>query len=237
MKKVSIPYEEYFDVMDIDIVDKKKRVALAMELEDALLLFFLLFREGIATGYKSKRYMVGILRTNIINKLAEIIELDDYIYEHLDEFIDDVYKVTEKNVSDIENVNTMFDISNGKDFSDEFLKEVEELSETNGDRINLAFLLWFLSNDRAKAIAENESNLIWNYEEFKEAIQDGKTHKTWMTERDNKVRPTHMDVDREKIPINDAFYVGGSMMMFPKDSSMGAGMEEIANCRCWLEYT
>lgn len=54
---------------------------------------------------------------------------------------------------------------------------------------------------------------------------------------DRRVRHTHEMVDGETIGIYDAFEVGDALMMFPKDDSLGAGQEEIANCRCVVEYS
>lgn len=95
---------------------------------------------------------------------------------------------------------------------------------------------FYLSDDRSLLIATNEGNSIFNYQEFSEAVKSGKTRKRWITERDNKVRKTHAEVNGITIPINEPFVVGNSLMMFAKDVSLGASMEEIANCRCAVLY-
>lgn len=95
---------------------------------------------------------------------------------------------------------------------------------------------WFLSNDRAVLIAENESNTGFNYEEYRQAVLEGKTRKRWKTEGDSKVRRSHKEVDGVTIGIDELFSVGSSLMRYPKDISMGAGMEEVANCRCTIKY-
>lgn len=95
---------------------------------------------------------------------------------------------------------------------------------------------WFLSNDRAVLIAENESNTGFNYEEYRQAVLDGKTKKQWKTEGDSKVRKSHQKVNRVTIGIDELFSVGNSLMRYPKDISVGAGMEEVANCRCTIKY-
>lgn len=38
------------------------------------------------------------------------------------------------------------------------------------------------------------------------------------------------------IDIFEPFEVGNSLMMFPKDHSLGAQVKEIAGCRCSLKY-
>ena len=97
---------------------------------------------------------------------------------------------------------------------------------------------YYLSDDRAKYIAENEANTIQNGVDFGTAVAEGKTEKTWHTMEDRYVRPTHADVDGVTIPINEPFHVGNSMMMYPKDwETFEAGAEEIVNCRCSVTYS
>ena len=61
--------------------------------------------------------------------------------------------------------------------------------------------------------------------------------KQWITVGDNVVRPTHNDVNRSTIDIDDTFIVGGFRMRHPGDSSLGAPIREIAGCRCSLIYS
>ena len=96
---------------------------------------------------------------------------------------------------------------------------------------------WNVSDDRAKVIAENEANTVIGYTDFQDAVSSGKTRKTWNTMLDNKVRHTHEVNESLTIPIMDRFHVGAYEMYQPKDSSCGAGMEEIAGCRCWCTYS
>jgi len=56
--------------------------------------------------------------------------------------------------------------------------------------------------------------------------------KTWWTMRDNMVRESHAAVHGVTVPFDEPFEVGDSLLMFPGDTSLGAGVEEIANCRC-----
>lgn len=96
---------------------------------------------------------------------------------------------------------------------------------------------WYLSEDRALFNAENSANDTINYKDYKKAIEDGFTHKKWVTERDNKVRETHKLVNPKPIPIKDLFVVGGCLMRFPKDYDMAFDRpEETVNCRCVAKY-
>ena len=96
---------------------------------------------------------------------------------------------------------------------------------------------WNTSNDRAMVIAENEVNTVFEYTGFQDPVDLGKTHKIWNTMLDNKVRHTHEEIEGLMIPIMAKFPVGAYEMYQPKDSSCGAGMEEIAGCRCWCTYS
>lgn len=95
---------------------------------------------------------------------------------------------------------------------------------------------YFFSEDRAMLIAENEANSIWNDAEFQDAILTGKTHKTWNAILDKRTRDTHRDINGTTIMIVEPFEVGGSLMMYCRDESMGADASEVVNCRCWLTY-
>ena len=89
----------------------------------------------------------------------------------------------------------------------------------------------------AMLIAENETNSVCEYTAFQDAIDAGKTRKTWNTMIDKRVRHTHADLEGVTIPIMERFMVGAYEMYQPKDSTLGAGMEEIAGCRCWCTYS
>lgn len=110
-------------------------------------------------------------------------------------------------------------------------KNIVEKTEENQDDA------YYTSNDRAVFIAENEANSVGNYKQQSDAVKNGKKHKTWITQRDRKVRHTHKSVDGNTIGIFDEFIVGKSRMMFPKDSSLGASADEIVNCRCVVHYS
>ena len=96
---------------------------------------------------------------------------------------------------------------------------------------------WYTSSDRALYNAENGANDVLNYTEYKEAIEEGKTHKKWITEHDNKVRETHREVHNLVIPIEEYFRVGSAQMRFPKDYEKAIAFpEELVNCRCSIVY-
>lgn len=94
---------------------------------------------------------------------------------------------------------------------------------------------YYTSQERALLIAQNESNSVNNYDDFLQAKSKGFTMKQWVTEGDEKVRPEHVLVDGEKIPIDAFFMVGGEQMRYPHDPT--ASPDNIVNCRCTLKYT
>ena len=96
---------------------------------------------------------------------------------------------------------------------------------------------WYYSSDRALFNAENGANDVFNYDEYRQAIEEGKTHKKWVTERDNRVRETHRELEGKTIGINDLFRVGLAQMRFPKDYEYAEVFpEELIGCRCTIEY-
>jgi hypothetical protein len=55
----------------------------------------------------------------------------------------------------------------------------------------------------------------------------------WHSMDDDKVRPSHREVDGAEVPQGESFTVAGVEMSGPHDLS--APIEETAGCRCWLE--
>lgn len=97
---------------------------------------------------------------------------------------------------------------------------------------------YFYSVERAANVAVNESNLVLGYTELQDATNAGYTMKTWLTEMDERVRPTHQEVEGWTIPISDPFVVGNSLMLFPKDQyTYNADPSEIIGCRCSLKFS
>ena len=96
---------------------------------------------------------------------------------------------------------------------------------------------YYTSVERATNVACNEANTISNYSELKAAKEAGYTYKQWRTELDDKVRPTHQEMEGITIPIDEPFIVGTSYMMMPHDMTLGASAEEIVNCRCSMTFT
>lgn len=56
--------------------------------------------------------------------------------------------------------------------------------------------------------------------------------KTWITKMDNRVRPAHVLAENQKANLRKPFNVGGELLMFPGDTSLGASLGNVINCRC-----
>lgn len=56
--------------------------------------------------------------------------------------------------------------------------------------------------------------------------------KIWITMGDSKVRASHVAANGQKRNLKEPYLVGGELLMYPKDSSLGASLGNIINCRC-----
>ena len=85
-------------------------------------------------------------------------------------------------------------------------------------------------------MAENEVNTVINHARYIEAVNAGKTMKRWESIIDEVTRKDHIEVNGKYIPIGQAFHVGDSWMLFPKDMSMNPNPNQVINCRCSIMY-
>lgn len=95
---------------------------------------------------------------------------------------------------------------------------------------------YYTSFDRVMVLSEEQANTIGNYQMQIDAIKKGYTKKQWITMRDNKVRHSHAEINGHQVGIFDAFKVGDSELLYPRDYSLGASDKEIINCRCTIIY-
>ena len=59
--------------------------------------------------------------------------------------------------------------------------------------------------------------------------------RAWDSTGDGKTRETHAAADGQVVAYGEAFNVGGALLMFPGDSSMGAPPSETILCRCYQD--
>lgn len=58
--------------------------------------------------------------------------------------------------------------------------------------------------------------------------------KRWISTPDERTRQEHLDADRQEVPQDEPFVVGGEEMMYPGDISLGASGWNTINCRCTM---
>jgi len=193
--------------MELPEAEKKKREQIARNLEEVFIILFLV----IAADYELDR-----------------LEEKEYYIDFLGRYYEETARkyLEEKEVLFIVLVAALLE-----DIVETTLEHIQE-----GDTQDLSDNEYFLSNDRALDLAENGANIIADYGDYENAVEDGYTKKQWRTMRDNKVRDTHVLMEGKTIPINDYFDVNGSKMRYPHDLSMNPDINEIANCRCVCTY-
>ena len=218
LKRRSIPYDEYFGDMDLTPKQKAKRKEMALILEDVFYIFFEMFGKGLEIGFLNELKVKQELTYQLYEAIENSKEAERFFEseEQKDKYITDTVNETYR--STFENI----------------VREPDTLDYTGTEK-------YWLSDDRAQFIAENESNTLLNSAEFIEAKEEGYTHKIWMSYGDDRVRLTHQEVDGAKIPIGAYFDVGRARMLYPKDvtSELSTGAEcpeEIVNCRCAVKY-
>ena len=83
-------------------------------------------------------------------------------------------------------------------------------------------------------IAENFERSI----EYKISILN-RASKTWATMGDKRVRKrpiSHVSANGQTVAVGAPFVVGGELLMYPGDVSLGASMANISGCRCSVIY-
>src|SRR5690606_27177495 len=61
--------------------------------------------------------------------------------------------------------------------------------------------------------------------------------KAWVAIRDERTREDHWNTSPTLwIPIKENFIIGGFPMSYPGDSTHGAPIKEVINCRCYLKF-
>ena len=95
-----------------------------------------------------------------------------------------------------------------------------------------------ISNIETQNAAEHAKQTEINALDSTDAIIDDITissrpkFKQWIAMLDNRTRPWHADADGQIVPFNEPFVVNGENLMVPGDMSLGASIDNIANCRC-----
>lgn len=98
---------------------------------------------------------------------------------------------------------------------------------------------------RGDMIGRTESLAALNaarHQAYQQAVESGAVdaatiRRTWRSAGDFRVRHSHQALNGDSVGFYEPFRSPtGARMMFPGDTSMGAGPEELANCRCVAAY-
>jgi SPP1 gp7 family putative phage head morphogenesis protein len=91
----------------------------------------------------------------------------------------------------------------------------------------------FARDTRAERIARTETISAANAGGLEAMRQTGVETKEWLSSKDDKVRPTHEELDGKQVGIGDAFLSSsGAQLQFPGDPAAPAA--EVVQCRCTL---
>ncbi len=200
------PPEKYFSKMAISKEQKEERVETANDIMSVLLFLFALLAIEMQESEPDYDMVYRSFWLRFRDAVAKHSRMDDYQNKYVNEFTQNAFDVTRRHM---------------------------EASGVGTDGRTDAG--WWTSPDRAMAMGENEANSVLNYEDLQKAIDKGYTTKTWVTERDNRVRDTHKAVDGVTIPIKEYFVVGDGVMLAPHDEYNNPA--ECVNCRCSLKYS
>lgn len=98
---------------------------------------------------------------------------------------------------------------------------------------------WTKLKAKLRGIANVETQEVAEdalFEFVKQAYADSTIVKVWVTMADERVRPTHVEAEGQERRVDEPFDVGGGKLRFPGDTSLGAPLKEIINCRCSCSY-
>src|SRR6266496_2930399 len=103
-------------------------------------------------------------------------------------------------------------------------------------RLNDLYLVSIIPK-RSEVIARTEVIAASNYGSQEAAKSSGLTlKKVWLSTSDSRTRPDHAEADGQEVDMDEPFKVGGSQLMYPGDSSLGAPADEVVSCRCTQYY-
>jgi hypothetical protein len=96
-----------------------------------------------------------------------------------------------------------------------------------------------ISEGRGETVASTEVASAYGYARNEAMKQSGASHKMWLGSGRppgtlHGMRPAHASAHyaAQTVAIDKPFRVGGERLMFPTDSSLGAGPEMTINCHC-----
>lgn len=112
-------------------------------------------------------------------------------------------------------------------------EQVDNMVERYSQRY-LKYRAETIARTEAKRALGTGNQLLWN-----QAVKDGRVAeddvtKTWITVGDHKVRPTHRELHKQTVGLNDTFTCSEGDISYPGDPGADVGLT--ANCRCTCVY-
>lgn len=90
----SIPYDEYFEDMELTEEEKKDRKKFAESMEEVMLFIFALFSVMKQYGYRDKDFIISQLQTKYSEVILKFMDLDRYLEDYIAEFSRETIDVT-----------------------------------------------------------------------------------------------------------------------------------------------
>ena len=226
--------------MEIPETEKEKRIKLASEYCELMILFFYMLMEDQLT----KETAAAFLRERLKIIADNYIKVDDtaYVNDWSKLQAEAIVKTTfehEDAETQKENVDPNEEGPAAAATATEDPAEGKAAEETMHFEefdVDIPKSEYWKSNFRGMLIAVECASSIANYYDLYEAEKQGFKRKTWITEADDRVRLTHDEAHGQERNINELFVVGDSYLLFPGDLTHGASEKEVANCRCHVEY-
>lgn len=163
--------------------------------------------------------------TDVAHRLGDDGGLGDFDLAEIEQAVDDVVSrilgVAERHAREVRTA--VLDADKTADDLNEVLDRVEAAHRKGGN--------WLLMSGGTLA------NALINDAALREAIRLGVTHTQWISRRDGRVRPTHVEADGQVRRAGDHFHVGKFHLLHPGDPiDLPESWEEIGNCRCGLRF-
>lgn len=240
--KRSMSIDKYFDEMPITIEQKRLRKAFANRLEDEMvwLMSFLFYTRD------NPQYTVALqeIRERYMELARQELSIEQRYYVSDAYYGDNVGITRTYDSVRYQPPVQLPDRPQQPQVTHDFPSEIDIYII---DRINQATAdivaatdrhkddPYYYSKDRARVIAESETNRIYSHTEYEEVVKN-KSYKRWRTIIDGHERDSHAEVNGVVMPINEPFMLQGGLMMYARDDSLGVSDEEILGCRCGTEY-
>ncbi|GMG96246.1 phage head morphogenesis protein [Tepidimicrobium xylanilyticum] len=202
----------------------------------------------------------GIINENIKKIIERTIDQSiDELEEFYDEIIRDflIIEAAKAAAYDIGlkfNFNK-FDVLTRNYLRDKKIKWAKQVAETTEKRVKellvkgyeeglgtyeiaeLIYNDYLFSYERAETIARTELLSACNYADFTAwKLDDNIYGKKWSAVPDGRTRLNHALADGQVRKIDEPFTVGGELLMYPLDVSLGASARNVVNCRCTMFY-